>query len=218
MGGHGGLRLGEVRILRLLRKDGKLGWRTCQNGVVGCRLRFAEDAAAQRQCAVPTDYMKLFALLNASGTRYVLIGGLAAVMHGVDRTTSDVDVVIDLAPESARALVTALTDAGYRPIAPVDPTQFADQAVRQSWQDQHNMQVFSLWDSENRRPTVDILLHSPVDFDSLWRDAVAMTFHGVTVKVASLEHLIQTKQQADRPQDRADIDRLGAILKSSTSR
>ena len=54
--------------------------------------------------------------------------------------------------------------------------------------------------------------------DLLWRDAVAMMFHGVTVRVASLEHLIQTKQQADRPQDRADIDRLGAILKLRTSR
>jgi hypothetical protein len=31
------------------------------------------------------------------------------------------------------------------------------------------MQVFSLWDSTNQRPTVDILLQSPVGFEALRR-------------------------------------------------
>lgn len=98
---------------------------------------------------MPTDFLGLFALLNATGTRFLLVGELATVMHGVDRTTADVDLVIDLAPESARAVVMAL---------------FADETIRGQWQQLHGMQVFSLWDTENRRPTVDILLAPPVSF------------------------------------------------------
>ena len=165
---------------------------------------------------MPTDFLGLFALLNATGTRFLLVGELATVMHGVDRTTAGVDLVIDLAPESARAVVMALTRSGYRPMAPVDPALFSDETIRGQWQQLHGMQVFSLWDTENRRPTVDILLAPPVSFTELWRDAVDMTFRGVTVRVASIPHLVRMKEAASRPQDRADVERLLAVLRTRT--
>ena len=160
---------------------------------------------------MPTDFINLFSVLTASGARFVIVGGLATLMHGVDRTTADVDLIIDLAPESARAAIDALTRAGYRSMAPVDPTRFADAATRAAWQRDHGMHVFSLWHAANRSPTVDLFLESPIPFDDLWRDAVDMSFRGVTVKVASLAHLIRLKEIAGRPQDLADIERLREI-------
>jgi predicted nucleotidyltransferase len=160
---------------------------------------------------MPTDFINLFSTLTASGVRFVLVGGLACVMHGVDRTTADVDVMFDLAADPTRTAMAALTKSGYRPMAPVNPSHLADPAIRGRWQSERGMQVFSLWDSENRRPTLDILLHSIVPFDELWRDAVAMTLRGVTVKVASIAHLISLKEYAARPQDLADIARLRQI-------
>jgi hypothetical protein len=56
----------------------------------------------------------------------VLVGGLALVLHGLDRLTAAVDLVIDLSAESAQAAVDALVAAGYRPLAPVDPRALAD--------------------------------------------------------------------------------------------
>ena len=160
---------------------------------------------------MPTDFMSLFALLAASGARFVIVGGLATVMHGVDRTTSDVDVMLDLATEPTRAAIKALTEAGFRPMAPVNPADLADPMVRRRWQLEHNMQVFSLWDSTNTRPTVDILLDAVIPFEDLWRDAITMTFRGVAVKVASIAHLIQLKEYAGRPQDISDVARLRQI-------
>ena len=52
---------------------------------------------------MPTDFIGLFAILAASRVRFVLVGGLALVLHGLDRLTADVDLVIDLSAESARA-------------------------------------------------------------------------------------------------------------------
>ena len=58
------------------------------------------------------------------------------------------------------------------------------------------MQVFSLWDPTHRCPPVNLILESPIPFADLWRDAVDMTFRGVTVKVASTEDLTRFESDA----------------------
>ena len=162
---------------------------------------------------MPTDFIGLFAMLAAARVRFVLVGGLALVLHGLDRLTADVDLVIDLSTESAQAAVQALTMAGYRPLAPVDPVALADPEQRREWQTERNMQVFSFWDSSNTRPTVDILLSPEVPFQELWAAASVMNLGGHAVHVASIEHLIRMKVAAGRPQDLADIERLQAKCK-----
>ena len=161
---------------------------------------------------MPTDFIGLFALLAAARIRFVLVGGLALVLHGLDRLTADVDLVIDLSAESAQAAVQALTAAGYRALAPVDPIALADPEKRREWQTVRNMQVFSFWDSSNTRPTVDIILSPAVPFDELWTAASVVNLAGHAVHVASIEHLIRMKAAAGRPQDLADIERLRAKL------
>lgn len=157
---------------------------------------------------MPTDFIGLFAILAAARVRFVLVGGLALVLHGLDRLTADVDLVIDLSTESARTTVQALTAAGYRPLAPVDPLDLADPAQRLEWQSVRNMKVFSFWDSTNMRPTVDVMLASPVSFEDLWAAASVMSIAGHEVRVASIEHLIQMKAATGRAQDLADVERL----------
>lgn len=161
---------------------------------------------------MPTDFIGLFALLAAARIRFVLVGGLALVLHGLDRLTADVDLVIDLSAESAQAAVQALTAAGYRALAPVDPIALADPEQRREWQTLRSMQVFSFWDSSNARPTVDIILSPAVPFDELWTAASVVNLGGHAVRVASIEHLIRMKAAAGRPQDLADIERLRAKL------
>ena len=164
------------------------------------------------QWAMPTDFIGFFAILAAARVRFVLVGGLALVLHGLDRLTADVDLVIDLSGDPARAAVQALTEAGYRPLAPVDPIALVDPEQRRQWQTVRNMQVFSFWDSSNMRPTVDIMLSPEVPFEELWAAALAMNIGGHEVRVASIEHLIRLKVAAGRPQDLADIERLRAKL------
>ncbi len=133
---------------------------------------------------MPTDFIGLFAVLAAARVRFVLVGGLALVLHGLDRLTADVDLVIDLSADSAHAAAQALTVAGYRPLAPVDPIALADPEQRREWQTVRNMQVFSFWDSSNTRPTVDIMLSPEVPFEELWTAAPVMSIGGHQVRVA----------------------------------
>ena len=110
------------------------------------------------------------------------------------------------------AAVEALTAAGYRSLAPVDPIALADPLQRREWQSMRNMQVFSFWDSTNTRPTVDVMLAPAVPFEDLWGSASVMNIGGHEIRVASIEHLIRMKAAAGRTQDLADIERLQAKL------
>jgi len=157
---------------------------------------------------MPTDFAALFSVLAAARVRFVVVGGLAVVLHGLDRLTADVDLVLDLSTDAAREAVRALTSAGYRPLAPVDPIELADPRRRAEWETQRGMRVFSFWDSTQKRPTVDIMLSAAVPFEELWADAAIVSIAGTKVRVASVAHLICLKQAAGRPQDSADIERL----------
>jgi hypothetical protein len=161
---------------------------------------------------MPTDFIGLFAILAGARIRFVVVGGLALVLHGLDRLTADVDLVIDLAADRVRDAVSALTSAGYRPLAPVDPLTLADPAQRHEWQTTRNMQVFSFWDSTNMRPTIDVMLSNMIPFEELWSKAVAISLGGREIRVACVEHLIVMKEAAGRPQDLADVERLRTRL------
>jgi hypothetical protein len=43
----------------------------------------------------------VFASLHAHEVKYVGIGGIAAVLHGVPRATFDLDILIEASPENA---------------------------------------------------------------------------------------------------------------------
>lgn len=161
---------------------------------------------------MPTDFIGLFAMLAAARVRYVVVGGLAVLLHGLDRLTADVDLVIDLSTEAATATVRALTAAGYRPLAPVDPVSLADPAQRSDWQQRRGMQVFSFWDSTNTRPTVDVMLDPVVSLEDLWADARVVAIGDSEVHIASIRHLIRMKEAAGRAQDLADAERLRELL------
>ena len=157
---------------------------------------------------MPTDFLTVLAEFQERNIRYVLVGGLAVLLHGVDRLTADVDLVVDLAPEQAIKAVEALLAMGFKSSAPVDVRQFADAAVRKRWQTESGMLVLSFWDPQNRRPTVDLFAEYPMDFKSLYEDSLLMPLATTNVRVASIDHLIAIKRAAARPKDLDDVNRL----------
>src|SRR5512140_766119 len=55
----------------------------------------------------------VFASFQTHNVRYVVIGGIAAVLHGVPRATFDLDILIDPTPENAQALLAALEAVNF---------------------------------------------------------------------------------------------------------
>ncbi|HEX4824610.1 MAG TPA: hypothetical protein VFV19_09860 [Candidatus Polarisedimenticolaceae bacterium] len=146
--------------------------------------------------------------------RYVIVGGLATVLHGYTRLTDDVDLVIDLAPEAARRTMEALRDLGLKPRAPVELLDFALADRRRQWNEEKGMRVFSLVDPAQPMRELDLFVENPLEFEMLWRDSVVKDLGECSVRIASIPHLIRMKRAAGRPQDLLDIDALEIIAKN----
>ena len=160
----------------------------------------------------------IFQTLNKAGARYVVVGGLATVLHGYARLTADVDLAVDLAPEEATKVIQALVTMGFRSQVPVSPEEFADQAVREKWFREKQMRAFSLVDPANPMRVVDLLLKPEVPFGDLLARSQEVTLHTTKIRIASINDLIALKRQAGRPQDLADIEQLEAIRRRKGAR
>jgi len=150
----------------------------------------------------------IFTALNDARVDYVVVGGMAVVLHGYLRATADLDLVIGLAPDNCGRALKALADIGFRPRLPIKIDDFANPDKRNEWIEQRNMLVFQLWDPDNPVRSLDVFVREPLPFESLIRDAVSKDLGGVIVPIASIEHLIEMKQAAGRPRDIDDIAKL----------
>ena len=152
-----------------------------------------------------------FIALNAAGVRYVVVGGVAVVLHGFARVTGDIDLIVDLAPEESRKAIDTLVGIGFRARAPVDATLFADAQVRAAWIRDKHLRVFSLWDPLQPVREVDLFVESPIAFAALWERSVLIDIGETQVRVASIDDLVALKRLAGRPQDHLDIAELEAL-------
>ena len=66
---------------------------------------------------------RVFASFGSREARYVVLGAIAAVLHGVPRATFDLDILIEASEENARQLLGALADAGLGTAALITPTE-----------------------------------------------------------------------------------------------
>lgn len=155
----------------------------------------------------------VFEALDRSGTRYVVVGGVAVVLHGHARLTADLDIVVDLETPALKAALEELTRAGLSPRLPVDPMDFADPEIRKEWVEGRGMQVFTLRDSQDAMLEVDVFADSPIDFELLWNRSEVFEISGRSVHVAAISDLIQLKEIAGRPEDLLDIDALREITR-----
>jgi len=149
--------------------------------------------------------------LNKADVRYLVVGGVAVVLHGYLRTTADLDLVVQLEPENVRRVLRALEGIGFRPRLPVDASGFADPQVRERWIEEKGMMVFSLYRESDPLLGVDLFVREPFDFDAVSARALVVALDRSTVPVISLDDLIAMKNAAARPRDVEDVRALRAL-------
>ena len=146
---------------------------------------------------------------NAAGVRYLIVGGLAVFAHGFRRTTQDIDLVFDFAPENVEKSMAILGRHGYRPRAPVSFAQFADPDMRRRWIEETDLIVLSLWNPSQPTNEIDVLVAEPFDIPAAWRQAMwGEIAPGTAAAFVDRERLLAMKRLAGRPQDLVDIAEL----------
>ncbi len=162
----------------------------------------------------PLDPVCLFTQLVGSGVDFVLIGGLAAVLHGSSVLTNDADVCARLDPDNLERLSRALTDLDARIRSDATPEGVPF--------DPHPSLLASvaMLNMITRCGDLD-LTFAPAglgDYDALVRAATPMDLGEVTVRVASLADIIHSKATANRPKDRAVLPILRALAEEIARR
>ena len=159
---------------------------------------------------------EIFKSLDDAEVRYLVVGGVAVVLHGYPRFTADLDLVLELTQANASAAIAALQTLGYRPRAPVRAKDFANDDIRATWREEKGLTVFSLWSPNHPATEVDLFVEEPFDFSEAWsRRLDALLEDGTTVHVVGIDDLRALKQRVGRPKDLDDITQLDAIVRAN---
>ena len=162
------------------------------------------------------NFLEILNKLHDHHVDFVIVGGVAASLHGSPRVTFDLDVVPSLAPESWMAVVDMLWSLGARPRIPEPLERIRDVEQVRRWQQEKGMLALN-FRTPDGSTEVDLLVSESDRISDLLQRAVKIVIEGRTFFVASIDDLIAMKQQAGRPQDLLDIAQLQDIRRRLSS-
>ena len=158
-------------------------------------------------------YEKIFNGLNRAKVKYLVAGGVAVNLYGIERLTHDVDILVSLTESNLRYFISAVRKLGLRPKIPVRIEDMANPELRRKWREEKNMLVFSLYDPKDPLLTLDVMTEIEIDFERAFRQRTKIKSGSLTIPLISLNDLIKLKQKAGRAQDIADIYYLRLLKK-----
>ena len=157
-------------------------------------------------------FLKILTELHDHGVDFVIVGGVAAALHGGSRITFDLDIVPSLAPDSWQAAVDLLWALGARPRIPEPLERIRNVEHVRRWRVEKNMLALNFRTSDDTAE-VDLLVSHSEEFEQLRRRAVQVSIGNRTFSVASIDDLLAMKRASGRPQDVLDIQELQRIRK-----
>ncbi len=142
----------------------------------------------------------VFASLQKHDVRYVVIGGIAAVLYGVPRATFDLDILIEASEENAQRLLLAFQEAVLGTATLIDPQGLLANEIT----------VFK------DVVRIDVQTSTPgLTFAQAWQYKRVVEFHGQPLFLVGLPDLIAAKQAAGRKVDLEDVALLKDFLPKS---
>ena len=157
-------------------------------------------------------FKKLFVSLNRESVKYMVAGGIAVNLYGIERSTADIDIVVKLEKANVLKFIKLAKRLGLKPKVPVKLDDFADPEKRDSWISEKGMTVFGLYDPKTPFFLIDIFVESPFDFEEVYRRRKKIRSEDAVIPVVPIQELILMKEKSNRPQDRADVFHLRKIM------
>lgn len=132
----------------------------------------------------------VFRCLKKHKVKYLVIGGIAAVLYGVPRATFDLDILIEATTRNAQNLLNAFIEAGL------------GTATLTCVKDLLSTEVTIFKD----RIRIDVQTSTPgITFREAWKNKKVMQYRGNDFYVVSKKDLIASKTAAGRKVDLEDV-------------
>ena len=133
---------------------------------------------------------EVFASFQNHKVKYLVIGGIAAVLHGVPRATFDLDILIEATPKNAQRLLEAMEEAKLGTAVLITADELLENEIT----------IF------RDRVRIDVQTSTPgLVFADAWKNREKMEFQGQALNVVSKEDLIASKRAAGRAVDLEDV-------------
>jgi len=156
------------------------------------------------------DPERILKTLGRHQVRYVLIGGMAATLHGSPLVTTDVDITPERARDNLQRLSAALKelDARIRTSAVEGGLAFDH--------DGESLGAADIWNLTTVAGDFDITFKpaGTEGYSDLKRAARPLAFLDVTVSVASLSDVVRSKEAAGREKDQRSLPTLRRLLEA----
>lgn len=136
---------------------------------------------------------------------FIVIGGFAAVAHGVTLLTQDIDICCRLAPDNLMRLQDALAD--IHPVHRMPPSRPPLRLTRETATEFHNLYLETDWGQ------LDCLgeVLGVGDYEQALAASVSVSLPAGPCLILSIEALIRAKEAMGRERDRQAILQLRAI-------
>jgi hypothetical protein len=149
---------------------------------------------------VPLDVDALLRPLSSHGVDFVIIGGLAGLIHGSAYPTYDLDIAYSRDGVNLERLASALGEIGVTLSGASPDLPFVPDAA--------TLAAGANFTFESSHGSFDILGGVPgiSDYADLRREAEIEQIDGIEVRVASIDHLIAMKRAANRTKDKLMVE------------
>ena len=161
---------------------------------------------------VKTDLFELIKELSETGIKYVVCGGVACVLQGVERATYDLDISVSFENENIDKIIEVADKFELIPRIPEPVEALKDEIKRRNWQEKKGALVYTFV-SKKTPLQLDIFLSYPRSYEELFENADELVIDDIKVKVSSIEDLIFVKKHIEpmRDKDLTDIKELEII-------
>jgi hypothetical protein len=165
------------------------------------------------------NYLKeMLVTLADAGVEFVVGGGVACVLHGVERVTLDLDIAVQMNAPNLDSLIRAVERLNLQPRVPVSLADIGDPDFVRSMVIEKGALVFSLADFNNPLRQLDIFLSPALSFERLSKGAKWLHIGSAKVRVASKEVLIEIKNEITplRAKDALDVQELSRLIEEES--
>ncbi len=155
----------------------------------------------------PLDLRELFRVLAEHGVDYLVIGGVAAQVHGRRRTTKDLDVTPAPDPENLERLAAALVALDAHPV------EFGGNAPTPTAEQIHLAPVVPPLTTLHGELHILNEVPGATAYAGMRTRALSIDLDGIPIHIVGVDDLIRMKQTAGRPSDIEDIEALTTVAR-----
>lgn len=161
--------------------------------------------------------IEMICVLADQKIEFIICGGMAAVYHGVERMTMDLDISLNMTTENISRFLMAAKELRLTPRAPVPAESLLDPETIKVIVGKKNARVFTFWDKDNPYRQIDIFLTGDALYHDLLLHTVKAEVDGRSVRILSVKKLVEMKSKMTvlRDKDELDIRTLKKILEKT---